>query len=184
MRWIAPVRGYHLSARRELIPEEPDHPRADERYYRIDLGELVALPHPVPSRRLRRITFIRTTLERLLHADEINDLWIRTPAQERLWHALQEAGLADRVEHDYPLVDDGLHGDGPYRADFALLDGEQRVALFTVDDRRDLEGCVRERASLDYPLARGGWQAVFVDPADRAAVTECLRAIRRPRIDP
>src|SRR5512136_1965827 len=33
VRWIAPVRGYHLATRRELIPEKPDHPRAGDRYY-------------------------------------------------------------------------------------------------------------------------------------------------------
>ena len=65
IRWLAPVQGYRIAARRDLIPDEPDHARADERYYRIQLGALAPLPHPIPSRRLRRITFIPTTLARL-----------------------------------------------------------------------------------------------------------------------
>lgn len=176
VRWIAPVRGYHLATRRELIPEQPDHPRADARYYRVTLGELAALPHPVPSCRLRRITFIRTTLGRLLEAREINDLFIRSPAQERLWQALQQAGLADEVEHDYPLVDDL-----PYTADFAVFTASERVALIAVEGKQDLEDCIRDRASLDYPLARGAWRAVFVDAADPASVARCLRSIHRTR---
>ncbi len=65
VRWMAPIRGYILATRRELIPEEPEHSRADEKYYKVLLDEPVLLPHPIPSRRLRRITFIPTTLGRL-----------------------------------------------------------------------------------------------------------------------
>jgi hypothetical protein len=183
VRWISAVRGYHLATRRELIPEQPEHPRADDRYYRVTLGELVPLPHPVPSGRLRRITFIRTTLGRLLEASEINDLWIRTPAQERLWQALQQAGLADQVEHAYPLVDDL-----PFTADFAVFSDSppapaERIAIITVDRGQDLDGCIRERAGFDYPLARGAWRAIFVDGADPASIARCIQAIRTIRTD-
>jgi hypothetical protein len=93
VRWFAPVLEYHLAARKELIPEEPEHPRADQSYYKVSLGPLASLPHAVPSRRLRRITFIPTTLGRLMQAEEINDLWIKSSAQERLWAALKQADL-------------------------------------------------------------------------------------------
>jgi hypothetical protein len=92
IRFYAPVLGYSLATRRELIPEETDHPRADERYYRIALGSLQALPHSIPSRHLRRVTFILTTLAQLLRAEEINDLWQRESTQEGLERAL---GLAE-----------------------------------------------------------------------------------------
>lgn len=178
IRWIAAVRGYHFATRRELIPEQPDHPRADERYYRVTLGELLPLPRPVPSRRLRRIAFIRTTLERLLEAREINDLWIRTPPQERLWRALQQAGFADQVEHDYPLVDDL-----PYTADFAVFgdsaaETPERVAIITVGRGQDVDACTRERAGLDYPLARGSWRVIFVDAADSGSIARSLKTIQ------
>jgi hypothetical protein len=56
IRWLAPVRGYILATRREMIPQEPRHCRADCQYYKVLLGRSVALPQPIPSRRLRRIT--------------------------------------------------------------------------------------------------------------------------------
>ena len=116
VRWLAPVRGYKIAPRRELIPDEPDHPRADQHYYKITLGGLTPLPRPVPSRRLRRITFIPTTLARLLQAEEINDLWIKSSAQERLWAALKQADLDAVAERQYPLREDLPQ----YVADFAL----------------------------------------------------------------
>lgn len=89
VRYYAPITGYSLATRQELILSEPDHPRANERYYRVAVGPLQALERPIPSLKLRRITFILTTLARLLDAREINDLWQRETQQERLQRALR-----------------------------------------------------------------------------------------------
>jgi hypothetical protein len=93
VRFYAPVLRYQTLTRRELIPEQPAHPRAAERYYRIEVGPLNELERPVPSRRLRRITFIPTTLGRLLEADEINDLWIGDDVEDILWSLFRDAGI-------------------------------------------------------------------------------------------
>ena len=45
IRWYAQVRGHELVTRRDLLPDEPDHPRAEQRYYKLQLGKLVELPH-------------------------------------------------------------------------------------------------------------------------------------------
>lgn len=87
IRYYAAIRGYRLARRRDLLPDEPDHPHADQLYYRIELGPLQTLPRPIPSRKLRRITFIHTTLARLLAAQEVNDLWRREPPQAALARA-------------------------------------------------------------------------------------------------
>ena len=91
LRWrikhYAPVRCYRLVTRREILPHEPGHPRADDLYYKVELGPLETLAHPVPSRSLRRVTFIMTTLSRLLGANEIGDLWVRARPQDRLRRA-------------------------------------------------------------------------------------------------
>ena len=88
LRWrvcyYAAVQGYRVVSRRALLPDEPDHPRADDLYFRVALGPLVALPRPIPSHSLRRVTFIATTLGALLGATEINDLWDRETARDRL----------------------------------------------------------------------------------------------------
>lgn len=83
--YYAPVLGYRIMSRVELLPGEPDHPRAADKYYCLRLGALRELPRPIPSLRLRRVTFISTTLERLLAAREINDLWEPRCPAEHLW---------------------------------------------------------------------------------------------------
>jgi hypothetical protein len=75
VRYYAPVLGYRLALRRELLPEEPDHPRAAERYYRLELGRLLPLTPPLPARRLRRVTFIATSWGHVRRAADVNELW-------------------------------------------------------------------------------------------------------------
>jgi hypothetical protein len=86
----APIYAYRLVTRIELLPDENDHPRAKERYFKLEIGELKRLERPIPSIRLRRITFIPTTWDRLLNAREINDLWDKGHDQQALWNALEE----------------------------------------------------------------------------------------------
>jgi hypothetical protein len=86
----APIRAYRLASRIELLPDEADHPRAMERYFKVEIGPLQQLAHPIPSHKLRRVTFISTTLERLLSAREITDLWEKGLRQEALWAALEK----------------------------------------------------------------------------------------------
>ena len=89
VRFYAPIRAYRLARRVDLIPQERDHPRAEDRYFKVEIGPLRELPHPIPSQRLRRVTFIPTTLHRLLHAGEINDLWDVARDDDALWAALK-----------------------------------------------------------------------------------------------
>jgi UV DNA damage endonuclease len=92
IHYYAQVRRVRIVRRVELLPDEADHPRAGDRYFKVEIGPLRRLPHPVPSQRLRRITFIPTTLEKLLKAREINELWMGGGLQERLWAVRSEAG--------------------------------------------------------------------------------------------
>ena len=98
--YYAPICSYHIVTRRDLLPDEPDHPRAAEKYYRIDIGPLQELPEPIRSRKLRRITFISTALSCLLAAKEIRDLWQGDSAEEQLWQAFR-SGVSDTEVDSY-----------------------------------------------------------------------------------
>ena len=74
IHYYAPVRSWAIVKRKDLFPDEPWHPRVEEEYFRIEIGPLQRLPRPVFSPRLRRVTFIHTTLEKLLDAREVGDL--------------------------------------------------------------------------------------------------------------
>ncbi len=96
-RWriehFAEVRGHELTTRREPFRDEPDHPRADDEYYRLALGALQTLPQPIPAGRWRRITFLYTTGDMFPSARTINDLVVRSEERQLLWRSLRERAL-------------------------------------------------------------------------------------------
>jgi len=119
LRWTityyAPVRRYRIVRRVDLLPDEETHPRAQDLYYKVEIGRLQRLSRPIVSRRLRRVTFIATTMSRLLRAREINDLWDRETPRERLQDALsvrEDRGLGE-VTCEESAMARGERGEGP-----------------------------------------------------------------------
>ncbi len=100
INYVAPVRGHELTTRAQLMRTQPNHPRAEEAYYKIQLGPLEQLPRAIPSRAWRRVTFLYTTAEKLLEATELNDLIVQSPERERLWQALRDRGLAAERQYE------------------------------------------------------------------------------------
>jgi hypothetical protein len=93
-RWridhVAPVRGHELVTRAELLRDEPEHPRAGEEYYKLQLGPLEQLSRPILAGGWKRITFLYTTGEYLLNAETVNDLVLGSEERQTLWQALRE----------------------------------------------------------------------------------------------
>jgi catechol 2,3-dioxygenase-like lactoylglutathione lyase family enzyme len=107
--------GHELVRRRDLLPDEPDHPRADDLYFKVQLGPLLQLERPIVSLRWRRISFIYTTWDRFADASEINDLYVEgEPYVDRLYYALREAGIAP--ERHYQIQEEGVQ----YEVDLAI----------------------------------------------------------------
>lgn len=112
--------------RRELLPNEPDHPAADELYHLVRVAQVRRLERPIVSRRPRRVTFIRTTREKLLAATDLNDLVIGTDAEERLWKSLENL----EAERKYFMrVSDVM-----MEVDFALFEQGKTVGIIVAPD--------------------------------------------------
>jgi hypothetical protein len=112
IRWYASVRGHELVTRLQLLPDEADHPRAQKRYYRLQLGPLVKLEQPILSLRWRRITFIETSWDRFAAAEEINDLY--ASGADGLYVTLKDAGIS--AEREFLVREQGR----PYEVDLAV----------------------------------------------------------------
>ena len=90
IKYITQVRGHELTTRGELLREEADHSRANEEYYKIQIGPLEQLPNTILAKKWRRITFLYTTGEYLLNAETVNDLVVHSEERQVLWKALRE----------------------------------------------------------------------------------------------
>lgn len=102
-------RGHELVRRRDLLPDQPDHPRAADIYYQVQFGPLLTLPQPIVSRSWRRVLFAHTTWDRLQAARQIGDLFRHDPLF---------------VSRRYALLKEKLPGD-----DRAVVDLLRRVTI-------------------------------------------------------
>jgi hypothetical protein len=90
IEWTAPVCGHELTTRGELLRDEADHPRAREEYFKVQLGPLERLKHPIQADKWKRLTFLYTTGEYLLKAQTLNDLVVQSDERQLLWQSLRE----------------------------------------------------------------------------------------------
>lgn len=162
IRWYAPIEQSRIVTRRELLPDQAEHPRANERYWQIRVGQLQQLARPIPATTFKRVTFIPTRWERLLYAQSINDLWLADAVFAHMCQQLEAEGysLAQRrlgensqANHAKPMIK--LHatlagmiiqaGDAELRLDWSDLIWQEQQCLGQiraflgdrgVDDRR------------------------------------------------
>lgn len=90
IEFVAPVHGHELTTRGELLRDEADHSRAKEEYYKIQIGSLEKLKEPINADKWKRLTFLYSTGEYLLHAKTINDLVVAGDERQVLWRSLRE----------------------------------------------------------------------------------------------
>ncbi len=175
VNYYARVKDIKIVRRIELLPDEPKHPRAQGWYYRINICELQRLPNSIPSRRWRRIVFIPTTLEKLLTAREINELYHTSPIEEKLYLALERTGLAP--ERQFYVRDES----GGYFLDLAIFCDQGKIAV-ECDGASYHSG--RKKAEQDRhrdnQLTALDWRVLrFSGKEIRQNVQECLRMVKR-----
>ncbi|HUS69731.1 MAG TPA: DUF559 domain-containing protein [Anaerolineae bacterium] len=170
----AAVQRVRVVPRRELLPEDSGHPRADELYHKIEIGPLQRLPQPILSARWRRIVFIPTTWDKFISAAEINDLYDESSLEDRLWGEFKRHKIA--AERQYFLqVKARL-----YALDFAIFCDEGHI---DVEADGDTWHVGRDRAPLDYrrdnDLVRTGWKVIRFDGQQirERAAEECIPVV-------
>ncbi len=134
--WYAEVRGHELVRRRDLVPDEIDHPRAEEQYYKLQIGPLIRRDPPIPSLRWRRVSFITTTWDRFSAAEEINDLYLT--GADGLYVTLKESGFFP--EREYLIRDESQ----TYTVDLAIPCKEGVVAILVDAEAKAPKGALRD----------------------------------------
>ncbi|NLX09700.1 MAG: hypothetical protein GXY36_08605 [Chloroflexi bacterium] len=101
--------GTELARRRDLLPGEASHPRADAVYHKLQLGELQRKDPPVLNPTRRPVSFIYTTWDRFKAARVLADLYSEADEfVDRVFYALEDAGIAaERLWQASRASDDG-----------------------------------------------------------------------------
>ncbi len=129
IEFVASVRGNELTTRRELLKDEPDHPRASEEYFKIQIGGLEKLSNPILADRWKRLTFLYSTGEYLLKAKTLNDLVVNDDERAVLWRSLRE-----RAENKQLYKTDLPEFDIPPEVLMALLGIKEETSSYNPTD--------------------------------------------------
>ncbi len=103
IKWLAPIVGHELTTRDQLFRDQPDHPRANEEYFKLQLGGLIELPKPIPAGNWKRVTFFYTTMRHVRDAKELGDLPVHDQERPVLWAALRERASRSEAYNAAPL---------------------------------------------------------------------------------
>jgi very-short-patch-repair endonuclease len=177
VNYYAPVLRCRTVERRALLPEEPGHPRAGERYYQLELGELHPLPRPIVSRRLRRIVFIPTTWRKLQRAEEINDLFHESPLEDVVWEGFKH----ERIEAERQLY--VAEAKATYCLDFAIFCQSGQVDVECDGDtwHAKKDAITRDNARNNFLTSRGWSVLRFGSRQINEALPTCLSLAGLPR---
>ncbi len=173
--YYAPVLKIDTVQRIRLFPEEIRHPRRDARYYQYHLGEVKPLPRPIPSKRWRRIVHIPTNLEKLLTAQEINDLYDTSGLEEKMYQELKKRNIQpERQLYVYA-------GDQTYCLDFCIFCKKANIDLECDGERYHAlpEAFTKDRIRNNQ-LASLGWQVLRFSGAEiNRNLKSCLTTLDR-----
>jgi very-short-patch-repair endonuclease len=170
----AEIKKISVVTRSELLPLEDDHPRADELYYKIEIGELKHLEKPIISKRGRRIVFISTTLEKFRKAKEINDLFDESPLEDTLWEYFKRSGVD--AERQFYVAEER----SKYFLDFAIFCDEGKI---NVECNGDAWHSQRETIANDNErnnfLTSRGWSVLrFSGKEINENAADCLEKVK------
>ena len=171
--WWANVESREVKTRRQLLPKESSHVRADTLYFKHNLSLLEPLERPIASRNRRDLVFFPTTLDKLLGARDFNDLWHESPLEDAMWDALKSQGLW--AERQWFLSAGGRR----YCLDFAVFCAQGGVNIecdgdaYHANAQQSREDNIRNNA-----LTSAGWAVLrFSTHQIIAEMPDCLRAI-------
>ena len=158
----------------ELLPDEPEHIRAMDDYYKFTIKELKRLPHPIPSKRWRRIVFIPTTMSKLMKANEINDLYQTSPIEEKLYSIMKKDNITP--ERQFFVRE----GKTMYCLDFSIFCKEGKIDVECDGEayHSSRNAQIRDRMR-NNELASYGWLVLrFTGTEIYRNITGCIKQIK------
>lgn len=92
IEYYCEVCGHELTMGKELIRNEPDHPRANEEYFKISLGPVTLLNRVFTAKNWKRVTCFYS-FGYLVNQARINDdLVVKSDERDILWKTIRERG--------------------------------------------------------------------------------------------
>lgn len=161
IRYYARVLNYQIIKRKDLLPDESNHPRAHDYYLLVRVGKIKKLPRPIRNIIPRRVSFGFTTLSRLLKSKNILQLYNVAPTEQVIKDGLNLAGIKAIAQHYV------LSGKKRYCLDFAVFCRQGSIAI-ECDNKKAHSGLrqrEKDKAKNTF-LRRRGWTVIRLPEHD------------------
>jgi len=173
--YYAKILGKRKRKRIELLPEEPNHPRANDIYMRLNISPAIRLVRAIKNIVPRRITFGFTTLDRLYRARDILELYSIARTEQILEKELKRSGIK-YFSQKYAIC-----ANKRFRPDFVIFCQYGKIAI-ECDNKKAHSG-PRQKSKdkmKDACLAKFGWSVIhFSENEILFDLKKCLVRIKQ-----
>ncbi len=173
--YYARVLNQQTIKRSELLPDELNHPRARDYYFRLRVGRVKKLPRPVRNIIPRRISFGFTTLNRLLKSRNILQLYNVVPTEQMIEDGLKLTGIGVRAQYHVAC------GQKRYCIDFAVFCRQGLIAI-ECDNKKAHSGLRKRQKDKikNAVLRRCGWRVIRLSEKDIVSDLEgCMIRVKK-----
>ena len=172
--YYARVLNQRVVRRRDLLPDEFDHPRANDYYFLFRTGKIRQLSRPIRNKLPRRVSFGFTSLNRLLKSQNILQLYKVAPTEEILRATLRRAGIRASGQHYVSS------GGKRYYVDFAIFCRHGAIAI-ECDNKKAHSGArQKEKDKIkNRALKLVGWTVIRLPEKDMVRdLRSCMKRVR------
>ena len=179
IQYYARVLDSRTVKRNDLLPNESNHPRAQEHYLCLYIGRVKKLLRLIRNVAPRRISFGFTTLDNLLKSKNILQLYNIAPTEQIVENALRRAGIETVSQHYV------LSGKKRYRLDFAVFCRKGSIAVECDNKKAHSSPCQREKDKIkNIFLRRRGWIVIRLTEHDiisnlKGCIARVQKAVRK-----
>ena len=176
INYYASIKSSSLHKRRELLPDEQNHPRSEDYYYKINLGPLRATSCRIENRYGRRIGSAFTTLKELLRSKEISELFNIVPIEEIMRQALKKRRI--KAIGGYSIMENKRLR---YRLDFAIFCQRGKINVECDDLRWHSQPKQRAKdKKRDHWLRKRGWRVFrFSGEEIKNNTSTCIKILKQ-----
>lgn len=161
IQYYARVLNYQTVKRSDLLPDELNHPRALDYYFRFRVNKVKKLSRPIRNIIPRRISFGFTTLSRLLKSKNILQVYSIVPTEQIVRDGLGQAGIKAITQHHVSS------GKKRYCLDFAVFCKQGSIAIECDNKKAHSNLRQREKDKIKNTfLRRHGWIVIRLPEHD------------------
>ncbi|MCK4422729.1 MAG: DUF559 domain-containing protein [Candidatus Omnitrophica bacterium] len=176
VQYYARIKSSSVARRTDLLPEEKNHARAKEYYYKFELGKIRSTPCPVRNISRQRISFGFTSLSKLQKSKRICQLFDINPIEDIMRRVLKRKGI--RAVHEHCLIE---NKHCRYRLDFAVFCRHGKIALECDNEKsHSTPACRLKDKKRDHYLSRRGWFVLRLRGKQiKDNINSCLKQIEQ-----